>query len=84
MPDEKGFTSNQVAALLEDLKSQFKAVVEVVVPIHEDVIKIKEDMVEVKDRLSSVENRLIAVEIAVTGAIPTINKRLSALEAANK
>ena len=43
--------SNEVAALVEELKSKFRTVTEVVVPF-------RKDMAEVKERLSALETKV--------------------------
>ena len=74
---EENFTSNQVATLVESLRSEFQAVAEVVVPL-------REDMMEVKERLTRVETELSHVKDAVRIAIPSLNKRVERLEKSAK
>ncbi len=66
MKEKDTFTARQVAALLEDVRGEFRSVSEVVLPL-------REDMAEVKDRLTRVEERLIGVEDAVRLAIPDLS-----------
>ncbi len=68
------FTSNQVAALVEDLKSDFRNVAEGVSALSEDVNRLKEDMVEVKADLTTIKD-------AVRVSIPSLNNRVTKLEA---
>jgi hypothetical protein len=70
---EDKFTAREVGVLIEDLKSQFQIVAEVVAPLPE--------------RLSAVEERLGKVEVEVRSlkdviriAIPDLYKRVSRLE----
>ena len=67
---EDKFTAREVAVLVEDLKSEFRAVTEVVAPLPE--------------RLSAVEERLIAVEVEVRSLRDVVHlsvfPRLSKLE----
>ncbi len=70
---EESFTSNQVTAIIESLRGEFRAVAEVVVPL-------REDMIEVKERLTKVEMELIQVKDAVHIAIPSLTKRVERLE----
>ncbi|MBI3252099.1 MAG: hypothetical protein HYZ52_02110 [Candidatus Omnitrophica bacterium] len=74
MDFKKEFTAGQVAALVEDLKGEFRTVAEVVTTVHEDMMTVKEEMIEVK-------NRLTALEDAVRVAVPSLEKRLLKLEA---
>lgn len=82
---EDNFTPNQVGTILEaldkkidilieDMRGEFRAVTEVVLPL-------REDMAEVKTRLGKVEFRLTCVEDAVRVAIPSLAKRVTVLEA---
>lgn len=74
MPDQKGnYTTTEVGTLVEALRGEFRAVVEVVAPL--------------PDRLTAVENRLTNVETEVRGlkdvvriAIPAIHNRLERIE----
>lgn len=70
---EDKFTAREVAALVEELKSDFRAVSEVVVPL-------REDMVEVKERLTKVEEQLTGMEDAVRIILPDHERRISRLE----
>ena len=68
--DLKAFTSNEVAVLIEGLKSDFRAVVEVLEPIPDRLDKVEE-------RLSAVEFEIQSLKTAVSTAIPDINRRLA-------
>jgi hypothetical protein len=70
---EDKFSSREVAVLIEDLRSDFRSVSEVVLPL-------REDMAEVKERLTGVEERLTSVEDALRIAVPDLGKRVSRLE----
>ncbi|MBI4711075.1 MAG: hypothetical protein HY767_01220 [Candidatus Omnitrophica bacterium] len=70
----KMFSSTEVGTLIEELRSDFRAVVEVVAPLPERLTRVEE-------RLSAVENRLIRVEDVVRVAIPSLSTRVSTLEA---
>ena len=67
------FTPSQVGTLLEAMDKKIDLLTEIVLPL-------KEDMSEVKGRLSKVEFRLTCVEDAVRVAIPSLAKRVTALE----
>ena len=71
--EEDKFTAREVATLIEDLRSEFKVVLDVVVPL-------REDMLEVKERLSALETRMLSLEDVVRLAIPDHAKRLSRIE----
>ena len=71
---EDKFTSGEVAALLEELRGDFRGVAEVVIPL-------REDMAEVKERLTAVEGRLVRVEDGLRVGFSSLDKRVSALEA---
>ena len=72
--EDKNFTPNQVAALVESLRNDIKA-------IAEDTTSIREDMTEVKDRLSILETDVRTVKDAIQIALPSLNQRVSKLEA---
>ena len=69
--DDKTYSTNQVAALVEDLRSDFRAVIEVVTPL--------------TDRMEKVEGRLSSLEVKVESLDDAIRlsvlPRLSKLEA---
>ena len=67
------FTAREVGVLVEELRSEFRVVSEVVLPL-------REDMAEVKDRLSAVESRLTSLEDVVRLSIPDHNRRITRLE----
>ena len=67
---EDKFTAREVAVLVEDLKSEFRAVVEVVAPLPERLFAVEE-------RLAGVEKRLTGVE---DGIHLSVFPRLSSLE----
>lgn len=71
--DLKNFTSNEVAALVEGLKSDFRGVAE-------GVTSLQENMTDVKDRLSNIESKVSQLKDAVSIAIPDLNKRVTKLE----
>ena len=83
--NENNFTPSQVGTILEtldkkidilieDMRGEFRAVTEVVLPL-------REDMAEVKTRLGKVEFRLTCFGDAVQVAVPSLTRRVSALEA---
>ena len=69
----KSFTSTEVGTMLESLRSEFHTVSEVIIPMREDIA-------EIKDRLTAVETRLIRVEDIVRIAVPSHERRITALE----
>ena len=71
MKDDK-FTAREVVVLVEDLRSEFRAVSEVVVPL-------REDMAEVKERLTGLEGEVRLLKDAMRVGLPSINARLLAL-----
>ena len=70
---EDKFTAREVAVLVEDLRGEFRAVAEGLIPL-------REDMADVKNRLEKVEKRLTGVEDAVRVAIPSLTQRVARLE----
>ena len=78
---EDNFTAREVAVLVEDLRSEFRTVAEVVLPLREDMAEVKERLGKVEDavsvlqlvvkdvcgRLTGVEGRLTGVEEGLTG-----------------
>ena len=72
--NDKIFSSTEVGVLVESLRSDFRSVTEVVIPL-------REDMADVKDRLTKVEVRVKSLEDAVRVAIPSLSTRVSTLEA---
>ena len=68
------YTSTEVGVLVESLRSEFRTIAEVVVPL-------REDMIDVKARLSNLESDMKEVKSVIRIALPSINQRLSALEA---
>ncbi len=74
MVENQNYTPNEVAALIEDLRSEFRVVSEVVVPM-------REDMAEVKERLSRVEDDLRSIKDVLRIELPSMRSRLSDLEA---
>lgn len=73
---EDKFTAREVAALVEDLRSEFRVVSEGLVSL----LPLREEMVEVKERLTKVEERLGSVEDVLRIALPDLTKRVSRLE----
>ena len=71
--DDKGFTNSQVGALIEDLKNDFRTVLEVVEPL-------REDMAEVKERLTAVETEVKTLKDVVKIALPRLENRVTQLE----
>ena len=67
------FSAREVAVLVEDLKSEFHTVVEIVAPLPERL-----SAVEV--RLEKVEVRLASLEGAFRTVIPDLTRRVSRLE----
>ncbi|OGW84897.1 MAG: hypothetical protein A3C35_06880 [Omnitrophica bacterium RIFCSPHIGHO2_02_FULL_46_11] len=67
------FTAREVAVLVEDLKSEFRTVVEVVAPLPERLSAVEE-------RLGVVETRLTSVEDVLRIALPDLSKRVSRIE----
>ena len=74
MAPNGNFTPGEVMALLEELKSEFRYVTEVVAPL-------PNRLEAVEKRLSAVEERLTKVEDGMRVGFPAVNVRLSALEA---
>ena len=75
MPDPtRGFTANEVAALVENIEKKIDTVLEILSPLQEDVNVLKEDNAEIKERLTRIED-------AVRVSVPDLNKRVSKLEA---
>ena len=91
---EDKFTAREVAVLIEDLRSEFRTVSEVVLPLREDMAEVKERLTKVEDavsvlqlvvkdacgRLTGVEGRLTRVEDAVISSIPPLTKRVFRIE----
>lgn len=72
--EEDRFSAREVATLVEDLRSEFKAVSQVVLPL-------REDMADVKERLGHVEDEVRQLKDTVRLGFPDIFKRLTRLEA---
>jgi len=70
---KESYSSNEVSTLLESLRSEFRSVAEVVLPL-------REDMADVKTRLSAVETELVALRDVVRVAIPFHERRITKLE----
>ena len=70
---EKSFTGSQVASLLEEIKSDFRAVTE-------SVTDFSERMEKVERSLETMVTKLQAVEDSVKVAIPNHEKRIGRLE----
>lgn len=70
---EDNFTAREVATLVEDLRGEFRAVSEGVLPL-------REDMAEVKERLTSLETEVRLLKDAVRVAIPDHETCISRLE----
>ena len=86
-PKEDKFSAREVVALVEDLRSEFRVVSEVVLPLREDMAEVKERLTKVEDRLIFVEDglkglsgRVTRLETAVTESIPPLSRRVSRLE----
>ena len=86
-PREDKFSAREVATLVEDLRSEFRAVSEVVLPLREDMAEVKERLTKVEDCLTFVEDglkglsgRVTRLETAVTESIPPLSRRVSRLE----
>lgn len=73
MNEKEVFTPREVAALVEDLRGEFRAVAEVVLPL-------RKDMIDVKERLSAVEFGLRTLTDAFRVEFPALKSRVSALE----
>ena len=82
--DDKGFTSNEVATLLEDIKSQFRAVTEGVTSLDDRMGRMEEDLQVLKEDMTVVKSDLTTVKDAVSIAIPGLNKRVTTLEAKSR
>lgn len=67
------FGSQEVMALLEDLRGEFRSVSEVVLPL-------RDDMGEVKERLGTLETEVRSLKDAVGLSIPSLAKRVGRLE----
>ena len=74
------YTVTEVGTLIEDLRGQFRAVVEGVGPLPNRFSAVEERLSAVEDRLFFVENRLSGVESAVRVALPGLSKRVACLE----
>lgn len=68
------YSSNEVSALLETLRAEFRTV-------SETVLALRNDMHDVKERLSKLETRVQKLEDAIPIAVPSMNVRLANLEA---
>jgi len=79
--NETGFTNSEVGALVENLQSGFNVVAEEVRGLSDRMGVVEDKLVGVEERLGGVELRLSCVEDAVRIAIPSLSKRVSALEA---
>ena len=79
--ESKSFTPNEVAALVEELKSEFRVVAEGVTGIDERLETVEERLSGVEEKLESVKERLTGVEDAVRVAIPSLTSRVTKLEA---
>lgn len=71
--DSHLYSNTQVASLLEQIRSDFKSVTEVVIPL-------REDMDEVKKRLTSLENEMRSVKDVIRITLPNHENRISRLE----
>ena len=67
------YTAGEVAVLVEGLRSDFRAVSEVVIPL-------REDMIEVKERLTSLENEVRSIKDVLRITLPDHAKRLTRIE----
>ena len=74
MPEGKNFSNNEVMALIESFRSDIRLIAEDLGSVKEDVGQLKSDMGEVKAKLTSVED-------ALRITIPSLSKRVAALEA---
>ena len=72
--EPKSFTPNEVAALVEELKSEFRAVVEVVAPLPNRLDKVEE-------RLAVVETEVRSLKDVIGIALPSLTRRVDKLEA---
>ena len=72
--DDKRFTTNEVAVLVESFKNDIHTIAEDLSSVREDISTLKEGMAEVKNDLTTIKD-------AVKVAIPEINKRVATLEA---
>ena len=79
--EEKDFSNNEVMTLIENLKSEFRAVAEGVTLLDERLVTVEGRLGGVEGRLGAVENRLSAVEDAVRIAVPSLTSRVTKLEA---
>jgi len=70
---EDKFTAREVAVLVEELKSEFRTVAEVVAPIPERLSAVEE-------RLTIVETEVRSLKDVIRLAIPDLSKRVSRLE----
>ena len=78
--EEKNFTSGEVMALVEDLKSEFRAVAEGVTSLDERMCGLEEDVQTLKDDMTVIKSDLVLIKDAVHLAIPSLNNRLKKLE----
>ena len=74
---EDNFTPGQVGAIIEDLKAQFQAVVEIVAPLPERISGLEERFEKVEFRLTCVED---ALRIGFRETLPSLTKRVERLE----
>ena len=66
---EDKFTAREVGVLIEQLRSEFRTVSEVVLPLREDMIEVKEGLSRVEIDLRSIKD-----------ALPNTFKRISRIE----
>ncbi len=79
--NDKAFSSTEVGVLIEDLKSNFNIVAEETRGLSDRMGAVENRLVGVEESLTGVERRLTHVEDAVRLAVPSLFKRVSALEA---
>lgn len=70
---EDKFTAREVGVLVEELRSEFRTVAEIVAPIPEHLSAVEE-------RLTIVETEVRSLKDVIHIAIPDLSKRVSRLE----
>ena len=80
MPDPKDpkiFSANDVAVMVEDLKSEFRAVTEMIQPMHSDIIQLKEDISQLKEDMT-----VVKLGVSALGSdVRSFTHRITKLEA---
>ena len=77
---QDNFTPSQVAALVESLRSEFRVLAEVIVPVRIDITEMKEKITVIGDRFTHVETDVRSIKDAFRIAFPDLTQRVSKLE----